>query len=103
MSFIFAKIDENHVSVSWDKAVPYPKSISIPEKTTINGKEFIVSEIAAQGFLRYYNAITIPQTITKIGHQGFDLCSWSVFPKLPDSLEYIGAWSFASGRFKNLT
>lgn len=103
MSFIFTQIDEKRVSISWDKSVEYPESISIPEKTVIDGKEYVVSEVANDGFLKYTKAITIPQTITRICDFGFDLNCWSVFPTLPDSLESIGKWSFSTGRFKNFT
>lgn len=77
-------------------------NLTIPEKLTVNDKEYTVTEIGAQLFKDEFllTSVTIPSSIKKIGEQAFYGTNLKSLT-LAEGLETIGDFAFASNN--NLT
>ena len=54
-----------------------------------------VTQIPDEAFIKSVNAITIPETVTKIGAKAFSNCAFSQF-EVPKGVTEIGEWAFAN-------
>ena len=72
-------------------------TIKIPQKIVIDGREYIVTIIAADAFKDNTNlaSVTIPETVEKIGVNAFSGCSNLSAVTLPKSVTAIGEGAFS--------
>ena len=70
--------------------------ISVPETMEIEGKEFTVTSVAAQGFEYFYSVrkFELPNTITTIGSRAFYYCNFATEIAIPESVRAIGNEAF---------
>lgn len=70
--------------------------ISIAETMVIEGKEFTVTSIAAEGFSYFYSVrqFELPSTITTIGSRAFYYCNLATEIAIPENVTFIGNEAF---------
>ena len=70
--------------------------ITVPETMEIEGKEFTVTSVAAQGFEYFYSVrkFELPNTITTIGSRAFYYCNFATEIAIPESVRNIGNEAF---------
>ena len=100
-------LDEENRMASVIKCVKHSKpfAIEIPKEVTFNGKTYTVIAIKDKAFRNCYNlkAITIPDSVTKIGVYAFDSCGLES-ATIPDSITSIGDGTFFfCNNLKNIT
>ena len=79
-----------------DNAVAYYGDIVIPEKITYNNKEYRVTWIGYNAFVRCpaITSISFPKSLRGFGSDAFLGCKSLKSITLPDSLKWIGSYSF---------
>lgn len=83
---------------------PYNGSVTIPSKTTHNGKTYAVTAIGDSAFYNCYNlySASIPSSVDSIKDYAFSQCSLSLL-NLPESVTYFGKYAFAHGNISSIT
>lgn len=80
--------------------------LNIPQTVTYAGRQFTVTEVAANAFSggnMRLNSVVLPPTITKIGAQAFALCIRLNSINFPEGLLEIGEMAFASTKLQSLS
>ncbi len=81
------------------------KSVKIPDKVTIEGKEFKVTEVKDQAFQKTdIKSVTMPSGIQSIGTKAFYSCKKLKKITIPASVSEIGSQAFGNcKKLKNIT
>ncbi|MBR6845850.1 MAG: leucine-rich repeat domain-containing protein [Bacteroidaceae bacterium] len=74
----------------------YSGSVTIPSQVTYSGKNYSVTRIGNQAFLRCTSltSVTIPNSVTSIGYYAFYGCSGLTSVTIPNSVTSIGYYAF---------
>ena len=74
----------------------YSGSVTIPSQVTYSGKNYSVTRIGNQAFLRCTSltSVTIPNSVTSIGYYAFYKCSGLTSVTIPYSVTSIGGGAF---------
>ena len=91
----YSDIGGNKVIV-WDGSSA-TGNVVIPERITVEGKDYAVTEIAARAFYKNNDitSIAIPSSVTSIGDYAFNSCSGLLSVSIPNSVTSIGKYAFA--------
>ena len=82
----------------------YSGDIVIPEKVTINGKEYVVTSIGNQAFFENpVTSVSIPNSVTSIGDEAFRGCTKLTSVNIPNNVTQIGEWAFAGTAITSAT
>ena len=96
----FNKTNEGEVSVvKGDKQ--YSGDVVVPTSITVDGVQYAVTAIGQQAFeFCAVNSIVLPEGLKRV--EGYSLACQAKEVNIPSTIEEIGHYAFAGGRFKDL-
>ena len=83
----------------------YKGILVIPETIHVGGKEYTITAIEGNAFIRNYDllSVTIPNTVKNIGSYAFYECSGLSNVKIGDGVETIGSYAFYRNGLVSIT